>query len=329
MTRDPRLLGSRVWRGAVATIAAASTTAAALGACTGNVSVGTLGEASTEPSSSDGGAVACPPAECGATPVVECGPGLQAEPACARGRDNGCTWSVRCIANVVPCTETDCGGTAPTDPCDPPSISKAECTRTPEGKCEWSTRCEAPAVGPYAWYRSCGFPVCSGPPEPATIPGCSAPGSVCSTVGDVCGKGDDTTCGVRMVCAVSDPRQSPGGCPISSRAFKTDVNYISEAAQQRLRAELLNTRLASHEYKPGLSQPDRQRFDFILEDHPAHSPAVDVRLRDVDLYGYVSMSVATLQIQDAELRTLREEVAQLKKSARATDHRRTPPPLRK
>ena len=67
-------------------------------------------------------------------------------------------------------------------------------------------------------------------------------------------------------------------------------------------------RLATWKYK---HDPSKQRLGFIIDDDE-QSAAVD-QLRDmVDLYGYTSMAVATLQLQAREIEALRREVAELR-----------------
>jgi len=101
---------------------------------------------------------------------------------------------------------------------------------------------------------------------------------------------------------------SPGGCPISRQRTKADIHYLDEAELTRYREELLAMRLATWKYK---HDPSKQRLGFIIDDNE-QSAAVD-QLRDmVDLYGYTSMAVATLQLQARELEALRRELAELK-----------------
>ena len=74
----------------------------------------------------------------------------------------------------------------------------------------------------------------------------------------------------------------------------------------------LATRLATYEYK---SQDHSRHLGFIIEDDPS-SPAV-LRGQDrVDLYGYASMAVATLQVQEREIVQLRREVEDLRRELR-------------
>jgi len=100
-----------------------------------------------------------------------------------------------------------------------------------------------------------------------------------------------------------------GECPISVRAAKTDIRYLDAAGLAALGDELLSTRLATYRYNGAASE--RRQLGFIIDDGaPAHGIAADAR--HVDLYGYVSLAVATLQTQAHELAELRRELDELR-----------------
>jgi hypothetical protein len=73
-------------------------------------------------------------------------------------------------------------------------------------------------------------------------------------------------------------------------------------------------KLATYRYTAQGPQGARH-LGFIIDDDP-QSPAVDAQRDMVDLYGYLSMAVATLQQQQAEIRTLKAEVQALKQRRR-------------
>jgi hypothetical protein len=161
------------------------------------------------------------------------------------------------------------------------------------------------------WYVTCADPVCQVPdPDAGTTPvACPEVGTACSQRGQTGGDGSQS-CGAVLICQDYDP--TLGGCPISSAKFKTDIGYLRDADLERLRNELLGVRLATYRYKPAFTEdPNARHLGFIIEDNP-QSPAVDPLHDRVDLYGYVSMVVATMQVQDKELQTLREEVKALR-----------------
>jgi hypothetical protein len=116
---------------------------------------------------------------------------------------------------------------------------------------------------------------------------------------------------VLLVCAASDPTHG-GACPISRRAFKRDVEYLAPDDLARYRDELLSLKLATWRYKQDPAA--RLHLGFMIDDHE-RSVAVDAPRDMVDLYGYTSLAVATLQIQAREIAELKREVARLKRNA--------------
>ncbi|MFI5300662.1 MAG: hypothetical protein ACHREM_21480 [Polyangiales bacterium] len=164
------------------------------------------------------------------------------------------------------------------------------------------------------WYTSCGYPVCGGPtPDAGADAGatdagtCAAEGTACATKGDTCGTPTSANCGVVLVCDDHDPKSL--GCPISSAKFKDGIAYLAPEEIDRLHDETMSMQLATYSYKPEYAEPGARHLGFIIEDQPAASFAVDRRRDGVDMYGYLSMVVATLQVQEREIAVLREELA--------------------
>jgi hypothetical protein len=171
------------------------------------------------------------------------------------------------------------------------------------------------------WYASCGDPVCG--PEDAGAGGSGAAACTTEKAGDACTSEGATCdaglgCGALLICAKSDPKAGPGGCPISRARYKTDIDYVSDGQLQGLHDELMTMRLANWRYK---SEPAsaRSHLGFLIDDNP-ESASVDRGGDKVDLYGYTSMAVAAAQVQnrriealEKELDTLRAEIASLKK----------------
>lgn len=178
----------------------------------------------------------------------------------------------------------------------------------------------SPDAGPLTWFLTCGGPTCpagidGGPPpdagflDDAGAP-CAKEGSSCSALGETCGTGQPlVSCGASLVCSDHDPRAH--GCPVSSRKFKDDVEYVESAELERLHDEALRIRLATYRYKPAYGEPNQKHLGFIIEDDP-QSPAVQAGRDRVDLYGYVSMAVATMQVQEKEIAKLRRELTELR-----------------
>ena len=115
-------------------------------------------------------------------------------------------------------------------------------------------------------------------------------------------------------CATSDPTHG-GMCPISRRAYKENIQYLSAADVRRLHDDLMSFRLATYQYK---AVPSERHLGFIIEDIEP-SAAVDPGRDMADLYGYTSMAVAALQTQAREIKLLKKEVASLRRALHRRD----------
>jgi hypothetical protein len=98
--------------------------------------------------------------------------------------------------------------------------------------------------------------------------------------------------------------------PAIRRHFKRDIEYLAQNDLEALRAKLLRMNLTRFRYKeePPSAPP---HLGFIIEDVEP-SPSVDSRYDTVDLYGYLSMAVATIQVQEGEIQALRQEIETLR-----------------
>jgi hypothetical protein len=159
------------------------------------------------------------------------------------------------------------------------------------------------------WFFTCGDAVCTGYRPPSGVPRCTNESAdlACPVEGAQCDPGD--ACNRVLVCARRDPKLA--GCPISSRRFKHDVQYLTDADREECARQVGTIRLARYRYQGS----DEVRLGFVLEDDP---PAVSVdRERDmVDLYGYSSLAVAALQVQERRIEALEREVRELRSSTR-------------
>ncbi len=174
------------------------------------------------------------------------------------------------------------------------------------------------------WYFTCGDPVCPAPYPPvdggiltddAGAP-CPNIGTSCATAGETCGmRNPNLNCGAIEQCDTHDPTMNFGGCPMSSRKFKDGIRYVDGSGLEQLHDETMALRLATYQYKPEAADPNPQHLGFIIEDTPLASPAVDRSREHVDLYGYMSMLVATMQVQEKEIAQLRRELAAAKGGA--------------
>ena len=159
--------------------------------------------------------------------------------------------------------------------------------------------------GALTWYISCGDPACSGYSGPFEgVPLCegTADGDACTEEGATCDPKD--SCNATLTCGYRDPDSGP--CPISLRRYKTDIHYLDRAEADQRADALLQTRLARYHYK-GADPRQPARLGFLIDDQPT-SPAVLPDGQHVDVYGYTSMAVATIQRQQAEIDALRAEL---------------------
>lgn len=172
--------------------------------------------------------------------------------------------------------------------------------------CEW--KC---GEGPPKWYSTCGNPVC-GPDDapPAGTPPCmfgQKQGADCKTEGALCDA--KLGCGAALVCATSDPKAAPGGCPISKLEYKNQVRYLNDAQLATLYREVLDMKIASWVYKGGPPSA-APRLGFIIDDNPK-SASVAADGQQVDLYAYATMAMAALKVQAKQIDSLTERVETL------------------
>jgi hypothetical protein len=196
---------------------------------------------------------------------------------------------------------------------------------------EPTTDAPSPADGPSTdaspgnlqWYLTCGDPVCRAPEADAGLTEsdggpCPAVGSSCATMGETCGtRSSAVACGATEICSAHDPKAGLGGCPLSSREFKDGIEYLDPAELEQLHDETLRIRLANYNYKAAYADPAPRRLGFIIEDNEA-SPAVDRTHDSIEIYGYLSMVVATMQVQEKEIASLKRQLAETQKGACAT-----------
>ncbi|MEZ4316273.1 MAG: hypothetical protein R3F61_02165 [Myxococcota bacterium] len=165
--------------------------------------------------------------------------------------------------------------------------------------------------GDLTWFTTCGDPVCGGYGGPfPDVPACTteAEDDPCSTDGTQCDPMSD--CNALLVCASEDPKDQVGGCPISQAAAKRDIAYLDPTALRSTADEAMAMKLATWSYtweEPGT----RPHLGFIIDDAPG-SAAVRTDGERVDLYGYTSLALAALQVQQAEITALRAELAELR-----------------
>ena len=153
---------------------------------------------------------------------------------------------------------------------------------------------------------------------PNADPACPAAqpllGSACALDAQVCDYGCEE--GMRRVCAGGGwtRASSPGGCPMSTRRAKRDIEYLDPSEVDAVAADVLATRLATYEYTDP-ARAGRRHLGFILEDQPG-AYSVDPERSQVDLYGYTSMLLAALQSQERRIEALERELAELRAAGR-------------
>jgi hypothetical protein len=207
--------------------------------------------------------------------------------------------------------------TSPADCSDVPQCEFAcpEGTVNPidEAGCEHTCECVKPGGSPGSlrMFYTCGDPVCRGYTGGSAAPLCSneSAGDVCRVEGGRCDPQDE--CNRVLVCASEDPTLMPGGCPISRRRFKTEIDYLDRSEVERIHDALLAIKLATWRYAHA---PERRRLGFLIDDDEG-SLAVDAVRDQVDVYGYTSMAVAAIQLQATQIDRLQREVASLKRTA--------------
>jgi hypothetical protein len=157
------------------------------------------------------------------------------------------------------------------------------------------------------WYLTCGDPVCGEPSDAAVVDAGTCPdvGTSCDALGQTCGVSNPkVNCGATLLCADHNPAVE---CAMSSRKFKNDIEYLGDRELQGLHDEALRMRLATYNYKGQFADPNPKHLGFIIEDDP-QSLAVDRGHDRIDIYGYLSMVLATMQVQEQEIQKLEQQL---------------------
>jgi len=101
---------------------------------------------------------------------------------------------------------------------------------------------------------------------------------------------------------------------ISLRAAKADIAYVDDVDRLGLARQALDVRLATYRYQTDEADA-RRRLGFIIDDQPESSPAVQGDGAHVDLYGYASMLLATIQQQQKTIEQLDRRLRRLEPPA--------------
>jgi hypothetical protein len=154
------------------------------------------------------------------------------------------------------------------------------------------------------WVESCGTPVCQagGPYDDPNIPNCTTEkvGQSCTTDGQRCD--GVATCGATLLCAT----QAPQTCPKSRAEYKENIRYLGDAERAQFHDQIAQLPLASYRYK---SAPEVPQLGFMIDDV---EPSVVVSGDRVNLYAYLSMAVAAIQVQDQRIQELQRQLERLR-----------------
>jgi len=143
-------------------------------------------------------------------------------------------------------------------------------------------------------------------------------GSACGTEGESCALAEPGECGQPILSCSKGVWTLPNvSCPVSTARAKREIAYVDRDGTERLHDQLMSTRLASYRYNSpapdGMGGGDARHLGFIIEDMPEGSAAVLPSRDRVDLYGYASMTVASLQHQQREIDELKAELEKLRR----------------
>jgi hypothetical protein len=92
--------------------------------------------------------------------------------------------------------------------------------------------------------------------------------------------------------------------------FKRDIERLDDRGLERIYEQLRQIQLTTYQYKSAPADSPR-RLGFIIDDTKTPYPTNPDGM-SVDLYGYMSMAVAAIQVQSKEIEALRAEVARLR-----------------
>ncbi len=241
--------------------------------------------------------------EYGSDPAVEC----DVVATC-----NGTAWSVSTPAGSPTCPTQNTSACAASKAALPPGGTCADdglsCSYA-TGSCLCHMKCgpqfplprPCEAGTPLTW--DCGSAASECPAERPRL------GAACTSSGLDCNYGQEPCQTTSFVCESGTWHGKMNTCPVSTARLKKEIHYLSEAELRQISEDTQSLRLTTYRYKDG---DPAQHLGFIIEDAPDSHAVVQGRER-VDLYGYTSMTVATLQVQQKELAELRREVETLRR----------------
>ena len=100
---------------------------------------------------------------------------------------------------------------------------------------------------------------------------------------------------------------------------------MDDEGLEKLAAEVARVKLARYHYKADAEK--KPHLGFIIEDRPM-SPAVEPDRDRVDLYGYTSMAVAALQVQNKQLQAQQKQLEGMQREIAALRAQQSCAPVR-
>lgn len=199
------------------------------------------------------------------------------------------------------------------------SLLVAACTITPDtnpASKDGTADTQQPEV--LSWHSTCGDPACGeyrGPFDGVPLCSTEVIGEACDDASLSCDP--ESFCNSLLVCAATDPKGPADAtdCPSSRASTKRDITYLDGSALEARAQEALSMKLATWAYKeevPGA----RPHMGFVIDDAP-HSAAVRDGGDRVDLYGYTSLTLAAVQVQQQQIEAMRAEIAALQEALAA------------
>lgn len=253
--------------------------------------------------------------------IVVCSSGEWAVPILGGG---GTTKQCGAPAPTVPPNPSDCPATRATLPNGQSCSTSSKCSYD-GSSCTCGVFCPSFPVGQRECDADAGITTsCCDRTKPPTWNcfdgprNCPSPrphiGDPCTTKDDTCALSPPAECGQTILKCDGKKWEMPRNeCPISTARAKRDIAYVEPNDAKRLRDDLMRVQLATYRYKSGDPSP---HLGFIIEDMPPASPAVLASREQVDLYGYVSMAVAAIQVQQKQIEKLEAELAKTKRDCR-------------
>lgn len=119
----------------------------------------------------------------------------------------------------------------------------------------------------------------------------------------------------------SEPFPSDPACPMSSAAAKQHILHLSSKARAEIAQTMLTTKLAQYEYRSPAVGDTAPQLGFVIEELGEAAYVLHSDGAHVNVYGYASAILATVQEQQRHIEKLTTEVETLQRQCgeRATE----------